>query len=170
MLVIDGGGMRGLGCLMIIDALMKEITKRTRKAVLPCKVFDIICGTSVGGLRAILLGRLGLDCQTAIEVYEKAVKTLFEGNNDDVWDIVANGEPLETTKFERYMGQIVEKVEGCATVSVRENLDPPMHPRTKVRVPLLYESNDIHWYRNLGIHDDNGGCPKFYPSCQLVRA
>lgn len=129
--------MRGLGSLIIIDALMKEITKRARKGVLPCEIFDIICGTSVGGLISILLGRLGLDCQTAIEIYEKAVKTLF-GENKNVWDIVANGQFLETSDFETYMGKIVENVAGCATVSMKDGLDPLMHPHTKVRVAVLY--------------------------------
>lgn len=158
--------MRGLGCLMVINALMKEITKRTRKAVLPCDVFDIICGTSVGGLIAILLGRLGMDCQTAIEVYEKAMKTLFEGNRD-IWDIIANGEYLETADFESYLEQVVEKVAGCATVSIKENIDPLMHSRTKVRVAVLYKSNDIHC-RNVGTRDNNGGCSKFYTPRQLT--
>jgi hypothetical protein len=159
--------MRGLGCLMVIDAVMTEIKKRTRKAVLPCEVFDLICGTSIGGLIAILLGRLGLDCQTAIEVYEKTVKTLFKGNRD-VWDIVANGEHLETSYFESYMGQIVAQVAGGATVSIKENLDPLMHPRTKVRVAVLYKSNGIHWYRNVGFRDDNGGSSKFHTRCQRL--
>ena len=47
--------MRGL-------ASMKELKARTERTLLPCQVFDLICGTSVGGLISILLGRLGLDC------------------------------------------------------------------------------------------------------------
>lgn len=161
--------MRGLGCLMIVDAVMTEIRKRTRKAVLPCEVFDLICGTNMGGLIAILLGRLGLDCQTAIEVYEKVVKTLFKGNKpEDVWDIIANGNSLETTDFESSMGQIIEKVAGDATVSIKENLDPLMHPHTKVSIAIRYKSNSIHWYRNAVIRDDNGRCSKLYTHYQLA--
>lgn len=40
----------------------------------PCKVFDIICGTSTGGLIAILLGCLKLTVKQAIDEYQ----TLFE--------------------------------------------------------------------------------------------
>ena len=115
--------MRGLASLMIIDALMKEIKKRTRKATLPCEIFDLICGTSVGGLISILLGRLGLDCQTALEVYEKAVKILFE-EHKDVWNDIANGQFLDTSGFESYIRQIVENVAGLSTSSMKVELDP----------------------------------------------
>jgi hypothetical protein len=143
---------------MIIDAVMKEIKKRTRKATLPCEVFDLICGTSVGGLISILLGRLGLDCQTALEVYEKAVKTLFEGHND-VWNVIVNGEFLETSTFETYIRQIVENVAGSPTRSIKNELDPRKYPRTKVRVALLRKySVYCFWHLDVGIRDDNGAC------------
>ncbi len=130
--------MRGLASLMIIDALMKEIKKRTRKATLPCEIFDLICGTSVGGLISILLGRLGLDCQTALEVYEKAVKILFE-EHKDVWNDIANGQFLDTSGFESYIRQIVENVAGLSTSSMKVELDPRKYPRTKVRVARLHK-------------------------------
>ena len=158
MLVIDGGGMRGLAPLMIIDAVMKEIAKRTRKATLPCEVFDLICGTSIGGLISILLGRLGLDCQTALEVYEKCVKTLFE-ECDDVWNVIVNGQLLETSNFETYIRRIVEDVSGSPTSSMKDELDPRKYPRTKVRVTLLHKySVHCYWYLDVGIRDDHGAC------------
>ncbi|KAM6503827.1 hypothetical protein JOM56_000770, partial [Amanita muscaria] len=75
-MVIDGGGLRGLASLMVIDEIMKAVIGRSRKIMLPCEVFDLICGTSVGGFVSILLGRLGMDCETAIKHYEEAMKKL----------------------------------------------------------------------------------------------
>jgi patatin-like phospholipase/acyl hydrolase len=58
---------RGLSSLLIIRELMHEIqrilvdnkkAKTGDKLSLPCRYFDLICGTSTGGLIAIMLGRL----------------------------------------------------------------------------------------------------------------
>jgi patatin-like phospholipase/acyl hydrolase len=59
-LSLDGGGVRGLSSLVILDEIMKEIKRRDglQEVPLPCKYFDLIGGTSTGGLVAIMLGRL----------------------------------------------------------------------------------------------------------------
>jgi len=43
----DGGGIRGLQSLHLLDRLMEKID--FRNPPLPCKVFDMIGGTSTGG-------------------------------------------------------------------------------------------------------------------------
>ena len=35
----------------------------------PCDIFDLICGTSTGGIVALLLGRLRLTVKEAIDIY-----------------------------------------------------------------------------------------------------
>jgi len=65
-LSLDGGGIRGISSLYIIRELMAQIERERRATIQPpptarlrpCNVFDLICGTSTGGLIAILLGRL----------------------------------------------------------------------------------------------------------------
>jgi patatin-like phospholipase/acyl hydrolase len=59
-LALDGGGVRGLSSLLILQKLMREIQrlKGDSQLPLPCQYFDLICGTSTGGLIAIMLGRL----------------------------------------------------------------------------------------------------------------
>jgi patatin-like phospholipase/acyl hydrolase len=59
-LSLDGGGVRGLSSLLILRELMEEIARRKRstETPLPCEYFDLIGGTSTGGLIAIMLGRL----------------------------------------------------------------------------------------------------------------
>ena len=127
--------MRGLASLLIIDAIMKKLPTRKSGALLPCQVFDLICGTSVGGLVSILLGRLGLDCQTAINVYEMAVKELF-GDKGDAWKIIADGDSLDTSKFDAVVARVVAEYTGSPHVSMKlsleDNQDPRSHPNTKV--------------------------------------
>ncbi|KAF8326163.1 acyl transferase/acyl hydrolase/lysophospholipase, partial [Amanita rubescens] len=139
-LVIDGGGMRGLASLLIIDAIMKELPTKNGRALLPCQVFDLICGTSVGGLVSILLGRLGLDCETAIDIYELAVKELFS-EKGDVWKIIADGRFLDTSKFDAFVAHIVTKYTGSPDISIRlplqDNQDLHSHPSTKMFVTMM---------------------------------
>lgn len=61
-LSLDGGGVRGLSSLLILREIMEEIRRRIKaaEAPLPCEYFDLIGGTSTGGLIAIMLGRLGM--------------------------------------------------------------------------------------------------------------
>ena len=65
-LSLDGGGVRGMSSLYILKGMMAQMRrikkaenqKEKVKTPRPCDVFDLICGTSTGGLIALLLGRL----------------------------------------------------------------------------------------------------------------
>ncbi|MCJ1250856.1 hypothetical protein MMC30_008084 [Trapelia coarctata] len=107
-LSLDGGGVRGLSSLLVLQELMKKIqqyeeeeepfvrssassplipaestpqdetgSKRTR-SFLPCHYFDYIGGTSTGGLMAIMLGRLRMDMDSALNVYRQLATEVFE--------------------------------------------------------------------------------------------
>lgn len=72
-LVIDGGALRRLANLIVIDHIndvMRAVIARCRKVMLP-----------VGGFIAVFLGRLGLDCASAITHYEDAIKTVQTQRN-----------------------------------------------------------------------------------------
>jgi patatin-like phospholipase/acyl hydrolase len=61
-LSLDGGGVRGLSSLLILREIMEDIEQRTgaTETPRPCEYFDLIGGTSTGGLIAIMLGLLGM--------------------------------------------------------------------------------------------------------------
>ena len=61
-LSLDGGGVRGLSSLLILREIMLDIETRMRVDATPkpCEYFDLIGGTSTGGLIAIMLGILGM--------------------------------------------------------------------------------------------------------------
>ena len=65
-LSLDGGGVRGLSTLLILRDIMEEVGRRTgtSHAAKPCDYFDLIGGTSTGGLIAIMLGLLGMVCSS----------------------------------------------------------------------------------------------------------
>ncbi|KAJ5995750.1 hypothetical protein N7481_002727 [Penicillium waksmanii] len=66
LLSLDGGGVRGLSIILIIKNLMERIDQGNPPA--PCEYFELIGGTSTGGLIAIMLGRMRMtirECETA---------------------------------------------------------------------------------------------------------
>ncbi|QGI61754.1 hypothetical protein CEK26_005722 [Fusarium fujikuroi] len=80
LLSLDGGGVKGLFSIIIIDRLMQE-TRRLEgpgaENKKPCDYFDLIGGTSTGGLLAIMLGRLQMDTQLCIQAYKSLSKEVF---------------------------------------------------------------------------------------------
>lgn len=81
LLSLDGGGVRGLSSLYILKGLMTRLNNQRqdagRPSVKPCDVFDLIGGTSTGGLIAIMLGRLEMDVDECITAYSGLMKTVF---------------------------------------------------------------------------------------------
>lgn len=59
-LSLDGGGVRSLSSLLILREIMKNIShsENSSETLLPSKYFDLICGSGMGGVFAIMFGRL----------------------------------------------------------------------------------------------------------------
>lgn len=82
LLSLDGGGVRGLSTLYILKGLMTRLNNERQSKglprVKPCEVFDLIGGTSTGGLIAIMLGRLEMDVDACITAYSELMKAVFK--------------------------------------------------------------------------------------------
>ena len=103
---MDGGGFRGLGALHIINHLTKE---RSQK---PWEMFDMMCGSSAGGLIAILLGRLKLDCATAITIYKKLTESFCGKEEDKFYNNLLDKDFLETNEFDITLANVIGKYGG----------------------------------------------------------
>ncbi|CAE6347231.1 unnamed protein product [Rhizoctonia solani] len=70
-LCIDGGGVRGLSSLLLLEELMKRIQhlEKLDSPPSPHQYFDIIAGTGTGAIQACMLGRLQMSVHSAIESY-----------------------------------------------------------------------------------------------------
>lgn len=64
-LTMDGGGMKGLATVKIL----RELEKGTGKQI--HEMFDLICGTSTGGMLAVALGIKSMTLEKCEEVYKK---------------------------------------------------------------------------------------------------
>ena len=82
-IVIDGGGVRGLSSLIILDKLMDFAIAYVRKEghenrnLRPCQLFQLIAGTSTGGLISVMLGKLGLSPKECIYIYRNTTGEVF---------------------------------------------------------------------------------------------
>lgn len=70
-LSMDGGGMKGLATVQIL----KEIEKGTGRRI--HELFDLICGTSTGGMLAVALGIKQMTLDQCEEIYKNLGKLVF---------------------------------------------------------------------------------------------
>lgn len=70
-LSMDGGGMKGLATVQIL----KQIEQGTGKRI--HEMFDLICGTSTGGMLAMALGIKQMNMDQCEEIYTKLGKLVF---------------------------------------------------------------------------------------------
>ncbi|KAM7183754.1 Acyl transferase/acyl hydrolase/lysophospholipase [Rhypophila sp. PSN 637] len=77
LLSLDGGGVRGLSSLYILQELMIAVADDPQHPPKPCFWFDMIGGTSTGGLIAIMLGRLQMSVKDCIEAYTRMMGGVF---------------------------------------------------------------------------------------------
>ncbi|KAI9709423.1 MAG: hypothetical protein M1812_007700 [Candelaria pacifica] len=82
LLSLDGGGVKGLTSLLILERLFETIKNEsgTSEIPKPCDYFDLIGGTSTGGLIAIMLGRLEMSIAECIAIYKSISGEVFAAN------------------------------------------------------------------------------------------
>ncbi|KAI1412586.1 FabD/lysophospholipase-like protein [Hypoxylon sp. FL1857] len=83
LLALDGGGIRGICELRVLDEIMRRVQKAQNLSSLPrpCEYFHLMAGTSTGGLVAILLSRFKMTTKDAIEAYYDFSGKIFSKKN-----------------------------------------------------------------------------------------
>ena len=81
-LALDGGGVKGLFSIIVLEHLMEAVRQidapDITDALKPCNYFDLICGTSTGGLLAIMLGRLRIEVADCKRAYRDLSSSIFK--------------------------------------------------------------------------------------------
>jgi pimeloyl-ACP methyl ester carboxylesterase len=80
LLSLDGGGVKGLFSIIVLQRVIDEVQKLQGNESVhkrPCDYFDLIGGTSTGGLLAIMLGRLEMNTRECISTYRTLAKKKF---------------------------------------------------------------------------------------------
>ena len=116
----DGGGIRGLSELIILQEIMRRIqgAKKLDEEPLPCNYFDLIGGTSTGGLIAILLGRLKLSAESAKNAYLELAGYVF---SDKKWFFQDGA--FKSSRLQEAIQQKVERALGKGCKNARM-IDP----------------------------------------------
>ncbi|THZ71239.1 phospholipase, patatin family protein [Aureobasidium pullulans] len=106
LLSLDGGGVRGLSSLYILQSIMNAIDPDNPPK--PCDYFDVIGGTSTGGLIAIMLGRLDMSVDECIKAYTELSATVFHKKHRIPFGIKGNlKERYDSKVLEQAIKQIV---------------------------------------------------------------
>lgn len=76
-LCLDGGGVRGLASLYLVKHLMDRLNAKRGGRLEVWQEFDMIGGTSTGGLIALMLGRLQMPVEQCITEYQTLSRKIF---------------------------------------------------------------------------------------------
>ncbi|KAK4983550.1 hypothetical protein LTR50_007158 [Elasticomyces elasticus] len=107
LLALDGGGVRGLSALIVLEQLMETIDPDSPPK--PCDYFDMIGGTSTGGLIAIMLGRLRMSVGECIDAYLSLSDRIFQKNRHRVTMKGNIQGRFDSDELERAVKEIVTK-------------------------------------------------------------
>ncbi|KAJ7602720.1 FabD/lysophospholipase-like protein [Mycena rosella] len=97
-LSLDGGGVRVLSQLLILQNMMYRAQQSLGRdtALSPCEYFELIGGSGMGGVIALMLGRLRMSIADVLSVYEKL-------RPQSKW---GGGEVFKASKFEKVLQEI----------------------------------------------------------------
>ena len=182
-LCLDGGGIRGLAMLFVLQDLMDRIKvwENLAGTPLPYEWFDLIVGTSTGGFIALMLGRLKMSVNAAIEAYNGFAKEVFHTETRswlNRFNPVATLPRYSTDKLEAGIRIIVKdaKVAGDAKLAESET-----HPRCRVAVVALrlvdaesfpdllktYVTDSSHEYTILDAARATSAATTFFPPAKV---
>ncbi|TVY47689.1 Calcium-independent phospholipase A2-gamma [Lachnellula occidentalis] len=108
LLSLDGGGIRGISELVILQEIMHrvKVAGHLKEEPLPADYFDMICGTSTGGIIAVLLGRLRLSVSAATERFAMLAEQVF-GDKKTGANLL-RGATFKATKLEKGIQGVLE--------------------------------------------------------------
>ncbi|EXJ76783.1 uncharacterized protein A1O5_01291 [Cladophialophora psammophila CBS 110553] len=144
LLSLDGGGVRGLSSLIILKHLMQTVDADSPPK--PCDYFDLIGGTSTGGLIAIMLGRLKMDIDTCIDKYLRLSGEVFQPKRRRLDLFGRGGDALKlrgrfsSKKLEEKIQEIVKEQEEDADALLKVEKSP----KCKVFVCATRADTGIH--------------------------
>lgn len=125
LLSLDGGGVRGYFSLLVLQRILKEADALAAPGTakrLPCEYFDLIGGTSTGGLIAVMLGRLQMDIPSCLKAYRVLSGKIF-ATGTGLSGLIESGimfAGLLTTGQPFYSG---ESLKSAICETVRDQLD-----------------------------------------------
>ncbi len=100
-LAMDGGGTRGVLTLEILNQILSGTGKS------PHEVFDVICGTSTGGIIAGLFAVEKLDVKNAMKMYENLILKVFAKIAWSALNLVVKQAQYSSERWENILQEIL---------------------------------------------------------------
>ncbi|KAF6831724.1 ankyrin repeat protein [Colletotrichum musicola] len=130
LLSLDGGGIRGVSSILVLKEMMRQVNidRKPKDYLQPWQVFDLIGGTSTGGIIAIMLGCLKMSVDECYDVYMKLAKTIFKPKRwrCDIFnrglDLVSASERYDSAKMEDLVQQIIKERTGSRNAMLQDPL------------------------------------------------
>lgn len=120
-LSIDGGGIKGVFPAFYLALIEQELAKRTDGKTKIKDHFELITGTSTGGIIALALS-LGIPAKEIYELYLNNAKGIFGNQKPFVWGQLYNSaherdflENLVRNKFKEYFNGEDPRIKDCLT-------------------------------------------------------
>ncbi|EPS38438.1 hypothetical protein H072_7827 [Dactylellina haptotyla CBS 200.50] len=119
LLSLDGGGIRGLSELVILKEILQRVKHDCKLADIPrpCEYFDLIGGTSTGGIIALMLGRMGMTVDEAITKYETLSEEVFAETKRWTQD-----GRFKATKLEAAVKKVVKEFTGTEDTLIQASV------------------------------------------------
>ncbi|KAG0083306.1 hypothetical protein BGZ93_001931 [Podila epicladia] len=181
LLCLDGGGVRGIVSLIILDKIMKLVQDNEKLEVTPrpSKYFELAAGTSAGGITAIMLFRLHMTAQEAIEQYKSlsqeafrltffgwGVPTFLEGFVSNI-KVVFKTTRFDSKALDKAIENVVEKYGLDEDDKAKKGKAKLCHPLAS-KIPDNSDINAQTWFdKVLGIHEANTSVVRF--ACTVVK-
>jgi patatin-like phospholipase/acyl hydrolase len=102
LLSLNGGGCCGMIQLLLLRHLLKNLEPDTTDvdALRPCDYFDVIAGTSAGGLNALMLGRLEFSIGAAIQAFSRFSEAVLK-ESGGMKKALKDGNMFELSRLDR---------------------------------------------------------------------
>ncbi|KAG9075385.1 hypothetical protein FS749_012961, partial [Ceratobasidium sp. UAMH 11750] len=148
-LVLEGGGARGLSSLMILDQTMDRLQHALSLAEPPSvrEHFDIVAGTGTGAVIACMVGRLGIPVKDAINYYVKLAEVFLDRKR-------GRATAFKASKLQEVLKRIMRVAVGDENARMMDTSADGEQCRTMVFA--------------MSRHNLNAGIPRIFRSYQVV--
>ncbi|QRV95683.1 kinesin light chain [Ceratobasidium sp. AG-Ba] len=147
-LILEGGGARGLSSLIIVKEVMNRLQHSLGLMSMPkvCEYFDVVAGTGTGAFIACMLGRLEMTVDQAIENYVKLVDVFLDRK-------LFGTTVYKTTKLQSVLKGIVRDTTGSENTYMMGSVE-----ERKCKTMVFAMSH----------HNLNAGLPRIFRSYHVV--
>lgn len=135
-LVIDGGGAKGIIPAMLLAQIEREMNKPAHE------IFDLICGTSTGGLMSILVGISKWPAEDVVKLYAEEGSRLFPKG------VLSGGYMQMGLSGSKYSADGFEKLVGEKVGDLRMDGEPEPSPKVFVVSCRGGKDNNTFLFRN----------------------